>query len=74
MLPFDRGFTRFEGEDGTSCHPPFPGRPGLSQSCSRRVFHTAALRLFYQGTRRSWRAALQMGSVSYAQFLHRPNR
>jgi hypothetical protein len=45
MLPFDSGFTRSEGEGGTSCHLPFPGRPGLSQSCSRRVFHPAALRL-----------------------------
>jgi len=53
MLPFDRGLTRAEGEGGTSCHHPFPGRPGLSQSRSRRVFHTAALRLFYQGTLRS---------------------
>ncbi len=24
------------GEDGTSCRPPFPGRPGLSQPCSQR--------------------------------------
>jgi hypothetical protein len=25
------------GEGGTSCHQPFPGRPGLSQPCSRRI-------------------------------------
>ena len=50
MLPFDRGLTRFEGEGGTSCHRPFPGRPGLSQSCFRRGFQAFALRLFYQGT------------------------
>ena len=39
MLPFDRGLTRAEGEGGTSCHHPFPGRPGLSQSRSPRFFH-----------------------------------
>jgi len=27
--------TRSGGEGGTSCHHPFPGRPGLSQPCSQ---------------------------------------
>jgi hypothetical protein len=39
-----------EGADDTSCRQPFPGRPGLSQSRSRRVFQAFALRLFFQGT------------------------
>src|SRR3954469_21721360 len=29
--------SRFGGEGGTSFHQPFPGHPGLSQSCSRRL-------------------------------------
>jgi hypothetical protein len=33
------------GAARTSCGQPFPGCPGLSQSCSRRVFQAAALRL-----------------------------
>jgi hypothetical protein len=41
MLPADRGCPR-GGEGGTSCHHPFPGRPGLSQSCLRRSFQTSA--------------------------------
>ena len=40
------------GEGDTSCRRPFPGRPGLSQSRSRRFFQVFALRLFYQGTSR----------------------
>ena len=28
---------RVRGAGGTSCHRPFPGRPGLSQPCSRRT-------------------------------------
>jgi len=31
------------GEGGTSCHLPFPGRPGLSQPRFRRVFQPVAL-------------------------------
>src|SRR5580704_15596137 len=34
---------RLGGEAGTSCRLPFPGRPGLSQSRSRRVFQIVAL-------------------------------
>lgn len=30
--------TRSGGEGGTSCHQPFPGHPGLSQSCSQWRF------------------------------------
>ena len=41
----------WQGKRNTSCCAPFPGLPGSSQPCSRRIFHTAALRLFYQGTR-----------------------
>ena len=41
---------RRRGGARTSCEHPFPGCPGLSQPRSRRVFHAAALRLFYQGT------------------------
>lgn len=41
----------WQGKRNTSCRAPFPGLPGSSQPCSRRIFHTAALRLFYQGTR-----------------------
>src|SRR5258707_12573103 len=29
--------TRSGGEGGTSCRQPFPGHPGLSQPCSRRL-------------------------------------
>ena len=42
-----------DGGDRTSCDHPFPGCPGLSQPRSRWVFHATALRLFYQGTRRT---------------------
>jgi hypothetical protein len=28
--------TQCGGAGGTSCRPPFPGRPGLSQPCSHR--------------------------------------
>ena len=41
----------WQGKRNTSCRAPFPGLPGSSQPCSRRIFQTAALRLFYQGTR-----------------------
>jgi hypothetical protein len=33
-----RPLARGGGDDGTSFHPPFPGRPGLSQPCSQRCF------------------------------------
>jgi len=31
-----RPLARCGGDDGTSFHRPFPGRPGLSQPCSQR--------------------------------------
>jgi hypothetical protein len=50
-MPSDRGCPH-GGEGGTSCRRPFPGRPGLSQSCSRRIFHSAALRHHCPGVSR----------------------
>jgi hypothetical protein len=65
-----RGFRR-RGDDRTSCDRPFPGCPGLSQPRSRRVFHAAALRLFYQGTSLIVHSRGRKSRVCCRQLLHR---
>jgi hypothetical protein len=40
--PASRRLSPRGGEGDTSCRQPFPGRPGLSQSCLSGVFQTAA--------------------------------
>ena len=61
--------SRHGGEGRTSCGPPFPGCPGLSQSRLRRVFHAAALRLFYQGTRQPCGATRESHAVVADNFF-----
>jgi hypothetical protein len=48
------------GEEGTSCLPPFPGHPGLSQSPCGGFFMPPWSRLFYQGTRQTMSGLLEM--------------
>jgi hypothetical protein len=48
-MPAKTRFRGIGGDGGTSCHRPFPGRPGLSQSRSRRSFQTAAFFMAFRG-------------------------